>query len=101
MLTSKQRSILTALASKDCVMQALGKNGLTAQFVTTIDGLLAHHELVKIKFLDFKDEKRETAEELAARTRSELVRVIGNNAIFYRQNPDPEKRKIDIGRPPA
>lgn len=82
-------------------MQALGKNGLTAQFVTTIDGLLAHHELVKIKFLDFKDEKREMAEELAARTRSELVRVIGNNAIFYRQNPDPEKRKIDIGRPPA
>lgn len=97
MLTSKQRSMLTALASKHCVMQAIGKNGLTAQFVATIDGLLVHHELVKIKFLDFKDEKRELAEELATQTKSELVRIIGNNAIFYRQNPDPEKRKIDIG----
>jgi RNA-binding protein len=96
MLTSKQRSMLTALASKDCVMQALGKNGLTAQFVATIDGLLAHHELVKIKFLDFKGEKRGIAEELAARTKSELVRVIGHNAIFYRQNPDPEKRRINL-----
>jgi RNA-binding protein len=94
MLTSKQRSILTALASQDCTVQALGKNGLTEAFVSKIEELLVHHELIKIKFLDFKDEKREISEELAARTRAELVRLIGNNAILYRQNPDPEKRRV-------
>lgn len=96
MLTSKQRSQLTGIASRDCVVQALGKFGLTDAAVAQIDGLLAHHELVKIKFLDFKDEKREIAEELASRTRAELVRVIGNSAILFRQNPDPEKRHIEL-----
>jgi RNA-binding protein len=96
MLTPKQRSMLTALASKDCVVQELGKNGLTAQFVAAIDELLAHHELVKIKFLDFKDEKRTIAEELAARTKSELVRIIGHNAILYRPNPDAERGQTPL-----
>lgn len=92
MLTSKQRSQLTGIASRDCVAQALGKYGLTDAFIAQIDGLLAHHELVKIKFLDFKDDKRKISEELASRTRAELVRIIGNNAILFRQNPDPSRR---------
>jgi RNA-binding protein len=96
MLTSKQRSALTALASQDCVVQALGKYGLTEAFVLQTEALLAHHELVKIKFLDFKDEKRQLSETLAARTQSELVRIIGNNAILYRQQPDPGKRRIAL-----
>ncbi len=96
MLTSKQRSQLTGIASRDCVAQALGKFGLTDAAIAQIDGLLGHHELVKIKFLDFKDEKREIAEELASRTHAELVRVIGNSAILFRQNPNPEKRQIEL-----
>ncbi len=96
MLTSKQRSQLTGIASRDCVTQTLGKLGLTDAVVAQIDGLLAHHELVKIKFLDFKDEKRELAAELAAKTKAELVRIIGNSAVLFRQNPDPEKRRIEL-----
>lgn len=96
MLTSKQRSQLTGIAARDCVVQTLGKFGLTDAFVAQIDGLLSHHELVKVKFLDFKDEKRDVSSELAARTRSELVRIIGNSAIFFRQNPDPEKRRVEL-----
>jgi RNA-binding protein len=94
MLTSKQRSTLTGLASQDCVVQALGKNGLTEAFISQIEVLLARHELIKIKFLDFKDEKRRISEEIAARTHAELVRVIGNNAILYKQNPDSEKGRV-------
>lgn len=96
MLTSKQRSLLSGIASRDCVTQALGKNGLTDAFVAKIAELLDHHELVKVKFLDFKDEKRELSEELARRTGAELVRVIGNNAVLFRQNPDPQKRVIEL-----
>ena len=43
----------------------IGKNGLTDQIHTTIDHELNAHELIKIKFMDFKDEKRELTEELA------------------------------------
>ncbi len=96
MLTSKQRSMLSGIASKDCVTQALGKHGMTDAFIAKINELLVHHELVKVKFLDFKDEKRELSEELAQRTGAELVRVIGNNAVLYRRNPDPQKRRIEL-----
>ena len=96
MLTSKQRSILTGLAAKDCVVLILGKNGLTDALVSRAGELLSHHELIKVKFIDFKDEKQALAEELAARNSAELVRVIGNNALIYRQNSDPEKRQIAL-----
>jgi RNA-binding protein len=96
MLSSKQRSLLTSLASRDCVVQTLGKHGVTEAFLSQIEGLLAHHELIKVKFLDFKDEKRGISEEIASRTRAELVRLIGNNAILYRPNPDPEKRRVAL-----
>ncbi|MEJ5184123.1 MAG: YhbY family RNA-binding protein [Rectinemataceae bacterium] len=96
MLTSRQRSILSSLASKECVVQTMGKYGPTEAFAAKLDELLSHHELVKVKFLDYKDEKREIAEKLAASTGAELVRIIGNNAIFYRQNPDPEHRRIQL-----
>ncbi len=62
--------------------------------ISQIEVLLARHELIKIKFLDFKDEKRRISEEIAARTHAELVRVIGNNAILYKQNPDSEKGRV-------
>ncbi|PKL04180.1 MAG: ribosome assembly RNA-binding protein YhbY, partial [Spirochaetae bacterium HGW-Spirochaetae-9] len=43
-----------------------------------------------------KDEKRTIAEDLATATKSEVVRIIGNTAVFYRQNPDVEKRSIEL-----
>jgi RNA-binding protein len=96
MLSTKQRSILGGLASKDAVVTNLGKGGPTAAFATQLGALLERHELVKVKFIDFKDEKRTISADLATLTGSELVRVIGNTAIFFRQNPDPEKRFFEL-----
>ncbi len=96
MLSTKQRSFLAGLASADAVITHLGKGGPTAAFAAQLDTLLEHHELIKVKFVNFKEEKRTIAEDLAVATKSELVRIIGNMAIFYRQNPDPEKRSIEL-----
>lgn len=74
----------------------LGKAGASEAVIAQLAALLAHHELVKLKFIDFKGEKKEISDELAAATQAELVRVIGNTAVFFRQNPDPEKRKIHV-----
>jgi RNA-binding protein YhbY len=32
--------------------------------------------------------------QIAHATKSEVVEIIGNIAIFYRQHPDPQKRKL-------
>jgi RNA-binding protein len=96
MINTKQRSFLTGLASKNAVFTQLGKGGPTEAFVAQLATLLERHELVKVKFVDFKDQKKEISADLAEATSSELVRVIGNTAIFFRQQPDPEKRSIEL-----
>lgn len=94
MLNAKQRSFLSGLASADATTTQLGRGGASEAFVTQLTLLLEHHELVKVKFMDFKEARRQISEELAAAVPCELVRVIGNTAIFFKRQPDPEKRTI-------
>lgn len=74
----------------------IGKQGVTPQLMATVGNELEAHELIKVKFLDFQDEKRELAEQIAAQNGAALVALIGNVAILYRQQPDPEKRKLSL-----
>ena len=95
-LNGSDRKRLRALAHHLKPLAYIGKNGLKDAVVEAIDTALEDHELIKVKFNDFKDEKREISEQIAERTQSECVGRIGNISIFFRQNPDPEKRKIQI-----
>ncbi|HOE71384.1 MAG TPA: ribosome assembly RNA-binding protein YhbY [Deltaproteobacteria bacterium] len=95
-LTGAQRKYLRGLAhSLRPVVQA-GKNGITPELLRAVDEALEHHELIKVKFVDFKEEKKELTEEIAERTSSEAVGLIGNVAILYRRQPDEKKRKVSF-----
>ena len=59
-------------------MLKVGKAGLSEGFIRSVDLALAQHELVKIKFAEFKAEKKELAPQLAERTSSHLVMRVGN-----------------------
>jgi RNA-binding protein len=96
MLSSKQRSRLAALAQTLPDLVQLGKGGSSPALVSQLARLLATHELVKLRLLGHKDERDAIARSLAEDTASDLVRVIGNTAIFWKRNPDPEKRKIEL-----
>jgi RNA-binding protein len=72
----------------------VGRNGVGEQLIASVDAALKDHELIKVKFLDFKEEKKEISQEIASATKSEAIGIIGNIAIFYRQHPQPELRKI-------
>ena len=96
MLNSKQRSHLAGLAHTAPDLLQLGKAGPTEGFMAQLDRLLEDHELVKLRFVDYKESRQELARELAEKSRGELVRVIGNTAIFFRRNPDPKKRKVEF-----
>jgi RNA-binding protein len=56
----------------------VGKEGLSPQFLAALDDALKHHELVKVKFDDFKEQKKELAPQLAEKSGSHLVTRVGN-----------------------
>jgi RNA-binding protein len=95
-LTSRQTSQLRSLAQRLDPILHLGKAGVTDAFVASVDQALNDHELIKIKFTTFKDTKKLLAGEIATRTNSELVHIVGHVAVLYRMQPDPAKRRVPL-----
>jgi RNA-binding protein len=90
------RKYLRSLAHHLKPVVIVGKNGINSQLITSTEVALNDHELIKVRFGEFKEEKKEISAEIAQATKSEMVGIIGNIAIFYRQHHEPEKRKIKI-----
>src|SRR3712207_3400442 len=95
-LTNTQMQHLRRLANPLKPLVQIGKQGLTEGVRTNVDRALDAHELIKIKFLDFQDEKQTITDDLVRSTGSILVGLVGNTAIIYRQHLDPDKRKIEL-----
>ncbi|HHU89327.1 MAG: YhbY family RNA-binding protein [Sphaerochaetaceae bacterium] len=81
-------------ALKPVVM--IGRSGFDERIVEALDVALNSHELVKVRFQTFFDEKRTISEELALKVEGEVVTVIGHIALIFRQNRDPAKRVIHL-----
>lgn len=95
-LKYSQRKKLKALAHDLRPVIQVGKKGLTDELSAAVDAALLDHELIKMKFVGFKEEKREIIDAVAGKTGCVVVEVIGHVAILYRQHPDEEKRKIEV-----
>lgn len=95
-LKGSQRKYLRSRAHHIKPLVLIGRNGINKQVMGSVDLALNDHELIKVKFGEFKEAKKEISAEIAQTTKSELVGIIGNIAIFYRQHPEPEKRKIKV-----
>lgn len=87
-LTSADRRRLRGKAQLLEPVLKVGRKGVTDAFVASVDTELALHELIKIKFGDFKGERYELAEKISAATGSALVQVVGHVAVFYREKAD-------------
>lgn len=92
-MKSKLRNHLRALAHNIDPTVMVGKEGVTEAVIFALDQALLHHELVKVKFQDKKDEVKLLSNELATQTRSELITTIGFVAVYYRASED---KIIDI-----
>ena len=88
-MTSKQRAYLRSMASGLDTIFQVGKQGVGAQMTEQISNALNARELIKIHVLENSSvDVREAAETLAARTKSEVVTVIGNRFVLYRESKD-------------
>ena len=85
-LSTKERAALKGAAQKLTPTFQIGKNGVTPSLTEAIDSYLEVHELIKLSVLDNCDiVPRDAAEQLAGRTRSQVVQVIGRKIVLYRK----------------
>ena len=93
-LTSKQRKNLEKLAHDLQPVVIVGGAGVTDGVISMVNNSLAAHELIKVKFNEYKDEIRELTTELCEKTDATLVRIIGFTVILFREAEEEEDRKI-------
>jgi RNA-binding protein len=93
-LNNVQLRKLKAMAQRMEASIKVGKHGLSEPFIKSLDEELSRHELVKVKFAEFKEQKKELAPKLAERTNSRLVMQVGNIVVLFRRNPDEAKQKV-------
>lgn len=99
-LAGFQKKFLKGLAHGLKPVVFIGQKGLSGSLIGSIHDALNTHELIKVKFIEFKEKQQKAgmAEVIEAEARCRLVGMVGHIAIFYRQQPDPEKRKIKLPR---
>jgi RNA-binding protein len=95
-LSSAQIRKLKSLAQHLEPVLRVGKAGLSEAFLQSLDQALVRHELVKVKFAEFKEQKKELAPQLAAKTASQLVTRVGNVVVLYREQTDPTRRVVNF-----
>ena len=95
MLTSKQRAYLRGLANKlDAIFQ-IGKNGINDNLIKQLDDALEARELIKITTLETApDSAKNLSFEIAERTNSIVVQVIGNKITLFRQRKKDSKIEL-------
>jgi RNA-binding protein len=93
-----EKKYLRGLAHDLKPVVLIGKEGITDGIVRAAEEGLSRHELIKIKFIDFKEknQKETLAGELVDQTGSAQVGMIGHTAILYRPQTDPAKRQIQL-----
>ena len=83
-LSNPQIRTLKAQAQRLKATVKVGKDGLTPQFIAGLNEMLNYNELVKVKFDDLKERKKELAPQMAEKTNSHLVTRVGNVVVLFR-----------------
>ena len=94
-MTSKQRSYLKGLAMTIDPIFQLGKSSLTPENTKAIAEALEARELIKINVLqNCADNPNEIAQIISERTHSQVVQVIGNKIVLYKESQN--KKRIEL-----
>ena len=94
-MTSKQRAYLRSMATTIQPIFQVGKGEISENMTTQIGNALEARELIKVKVLENSlYTAREAAEIIAEETQSELVTVIGNKFVLYKESE--KHKKIDL-----
>ena len=95
-LKGSQRKWLRGQAHGLRPVVQIGQKGLSEAALREVDAALDIHELIKIRAPGPKEDKQEIARRIEEELGAEAVGLIGHMILFYRRNPDPEQRRIEL-----
>ena len=95
-LKGSQRKYLRGVAHGYKPLVQIGKEGLSESVVRAIDTALESRELIKVKIAAEREQRERLVPVIEDRLNCECVGTVGRMAILYREQPDPEKRKIEV-----
>ncbi|WP_261129565.1 ribosome assembly RNA-binding protein YhbY [Bacillus sp. Marseille-Q3570] len=95
MLTGKQKRFLRSKAHHLDPIFQVGKGGTNENMYSQINDALEARELIKVSVLQNCEEDKDTvADTLTEKTGAELVQVIGNTIVLYKESK--EKKTIEL-----
>ncbi len=71
----------------------IGKQGVNDGVIFSINEILESKELIKIKFINYKDSKVELSKLIVSKTNSNEICLIGNTLIIYKLADNPQNRQ--------
>ncbi|MDD7183394.1 YhbY family RNA-binding protein [Peptostreptococcus porci] len=87
MLKGKQRAYLKSLANGMKPITQIGKDGVSTDFLESLDDMLRARELVKVNILENSGlDAKECANFVCEKLRCEFVQAIGSKFTVYRKN---------------
>ena len=92
-LSNREVRELKARAQLLKPMLKVGKDGLSPAFLKAVDETLSHHDLVKVKFDEFKEQKKELGPELAAKVSAHLIMAVGHVIVLFRRKPSKQSER--------
>lgn len=89
MLTGKQKRYLRSLAHHLDPIFQIGKGGVNDHLIRHIEEAIESRELIKVSVLNNSvEDPREIGPEIAEKSGSELVQVIGKTIVLYKESKD-------------
>jgi len=95
-LSGSQRKHLRGIAHSYKPRVQIGKEGLSESVLQAIDAVIEAHELIKVKIAADREHREALVPIIEERLGCECVGTVGRIAILFREQPDPEKRKIEV-----
>jgi RNA-binding protein len=94
-LRGKQRRHLRGLGVALKPVVFVGKEGLTDSVLEAVEREITDRELIKVRLLNsVVGDRRELSAELARRSGTDLVQVLGRTALLWRRND--EEPRIEL-----
>ena len=95
-MNAKKRFKLSSLSHHLDPLVFIGKSGVNDGVIHSIEKNIEKYELIKVKFNDHKENKKELSNKISETLDCEVVKIIGHTLILYKENSDPEKRSIKV-----
>ncbi|PKR79060.1 ribosome assembly RNA-binding protein YhbY [Halalkalibacillus sediminis] len=95
MLTGKQKRYLRKEAHHLNPIFQVGKMGVNENMIEQINEALEKRELIKVSILQNNmDDKTDVADQLTQGTNAELVQVIGNIIVLYKESKENKQLQL-------